>query len=274
MRTVFITGCATGFGHLLAKRLLADGHRVVATDQAMGSWTTALAAPQERLLCLEMDVRKPQQVQEAVGRALAWGPVDTLVNNAGYAVFGTQEELDLALVQHMFDVNVVGVARVTQALLPTLRACAGTVVQLSSVAGRTVFTESGFYAASKYAVEAMTEALWQETFHTGLKVRLIEPGSFATQFLPTAQRISPEPPADSPYAAQRATWAARKDEALEPPQDPHLVVDAIVHSLAAPERFLRVPVGLDSQRILALRDSMGPDDFSRHTAEKGLLPDE
>ena len=270
MRTVFITGCATGFGHLLARQLLSEGHRVVATDRTLGDWPEGLGAPNPRLLALAMDVREADQVREAVEQAIAWGPIDTLVNNAGHAVFGTQEELDLELVRAMFDVNVLGLARVTQALLPTLRERGGTVVQLSSVAGRTVFTESGFYAASKYAVEAMTEALWQEVHHTNMKVRLIEPGSFDTQFLPTARLLSPEPPTGSPYAALRPDWATRKEAALEPPQDPSLVVSAIVDSLADPRRFIRIPVGADSERILALRDRMGPDAFSIRAAERGL----
>ena len=271
MRTVLITGCATGFGHRLAARCLALGHRVIASDHHLDDWPEALGAPREDLMVLALDVRDVDQVKAAARQAIGWGPVDVLVNNAGYALFGTQEELDLRLVRDLFDVNVLGAARVTQALLPALRESKGTIVQLSSVAGRTVFTESGFYAATKYAIEAMTEALFQETCTFGIKVRLIQPGSFATQFLSTATEASPEPPSSSPYAAHRDTWMARKLAVLEPPQDPMVVVEAIIASFDAPEPFLRIPVGPDAERIIGLRDAMQPDGWSRLMGDRAGL---
>lgn len=261
--TVFVTGCATGFGHRVAARLLHLGHRVVATDASVDGWPARLGAPRDDLLVLRCDVRDPDAVAAAARAAVAWSPVDVLVNNAGYAIFGTQEETDLALVRELFEVNVLGVARVTQALLPSLRATGGRVVQLSSVAGRTAFPESGFYAATKHAVEAMSEALFQECCGFGVRVTVIEPGSFDTEFLSTAQRLSPTPAADSPYASARPAWQRRKFAVLEPPQDPERVVDAIVASLADPAPFRRVPVGADAERMLALRDALGPDGWTR-----------
>jgi NAD(P)-dependent dehydrogenase (short-subunit alcohol dehydrogenase family) len=271
VQTVFITGCATGFGHRLAARCLAQGHRVIATDQRLEGWPEALGAPRDDLLVLPLDVRRVDQVKAAALEATSWGPVDILVNNAGYALFGTQEELDLMLVRDLFDVNVLGAARVTQALLPALRQSKGTIVQLSSVAGRTVFTESGFYAATKYAIEAMTEALFQETCTFGIKVRLIQPGSFATRFLSTATQASPEPPDDSAYSGLRDDWMRRKLAVLEPPQDPSAVVDAILASFDAPEPFLRIPVGPDAERIIGLRDALKPDVWSHLMGDRAGL---
>jgi len=261
MLTAFITGCATGFGRRLADRLLAEGHRVVATDRDRS--TLEGLGPSDRVLRCTLDVRDAAAVRDAVEKALAWGPVDVLVNNAGHAVFGTQEEVDLAAVQDLFDVNVYGPIRVTKALLPALRETRGTVVQLSSVAGRTVFPESGYYAATKFAVEALTEALSQETRSFGIRVRLIEPGSFATKFLPTAVEKSAPPAEDSPYAGVRAEWDAHKQAVLEEPQDPRLVVDAIVASLSDDAPFLRIPVGADAIRLLADREQIEPDSWKR-----------
>ena len=102
--------------------------------------------------------------------------VDVLVNNAGYAVFATQEEADLEQIRDLFDVNVLGPARTTQAFLPSLRDRRGVVVQLSSVAGRMTFPESGFYAATKHALEAMSHALLCEAGPMGVRVRVIQPG--------------------------------------------------------------------------------------------------
>lgn len=269
MPTAFITGCATGFGHLLAARLLASGWRVVATDPSTERWPAALGAPRDQLQIHAVDVRDGAAVAAA---AAAAGDVDLLVNNGGYALFATQEEGDPEAVRDLFDVNVLGVVRVTRALLPALRRTRGTVVQLSSVAGRTAFPESGFYAATKHAVEALSEALFQEVCTFGIRVRLVEPGSFETQFLATAAAASPEPPPGSPYAHLRGIWAARKDEVLEPPQDPRLVVEAILESLDDPVPFRRVVVGPDSERILALREALGPDAWARLGAVRNGLP--
>lgn len=255
MRTAFITGCATGFGRRIATTLLDNGHRVIATDPDPSRLADLRS---ERSLLLKLDVRDGAQVESAVARALAWAEPDVVVNNGGYAIFGTQEEVDVDAIRDLFDVNVFGAGRLTSALLPTLRKRGGTVVQLSSVAGRTVFPESGWYAATKYAIEAMTEALYQECCTFGIQVRLIEPGSFNTQFLPTALASSPPRQSDSPYAELRERWDAAKTDILEDPQDPQLVADAVVACLDDPRPFLRIPVGPDSIRMLELRDVLGP----------------
>ncbi|MEZ4237885.1 MAG: SDR family NAD(P)-dependent oxidoreductase [Myxococcota bacterium] len=271
MLTAFVTGCASGFGLALARRLLARGDAVVATDEAVDpDWAAALPAS-DRLRTFRLDVRRDDDVRAVTEAVLRAGPVDLLVNNAGIAWFGTQEEGDVEAFRDLLDVNVLGPARVTRALLPSLRARRGTVVNLSSVAGRTVFPESGFYAATKHAVEAMSEALFQETCTFGVRVRLIEPGSFATRFLERAAAASPVPPPSSPYAPLREAWGARKGGVLEVPQDPEQVVDAIVRSLDDPAPFRRVPVGPDAERILALRDALGPDPWTRLAGDRNGL---
>jgi NADP-dependent 3-hydroxy acid dehydrogenase YdfG len=271
MYTFFITGCATGFGFELAQRAIALGHRVVATDQRPGDLEDRLTDGHDvanRLLVCELDVRDPASVDRGVAAAARWGSVDVLVNNAGYAVFGTQEEADLEAVRDLFDVNVLGAARVTQRLLRQLRERRGTIVQLSSIAGRTVFPESGFYAATKYALEAMSEALFQETCTFGIRVRLIEPGSFDTRFLATAAVASRPRSPQSAYAGLHPVWDDRKFGVLEKPQRPALVVDAILSSLESTEAFLRVPVGPDAERVLGLRDALTADAWVRFAAER------
>jgi NAD(P)-dependent dehydrogenase (short-subunit alcohol dehydrogenase family) len=274
MRIAVVTGCGSGFGLLLARRLLSSGWRVLATDEDVAGLEEAVlqGAPRtDALAVAPMDVRDDAQVRHVCARAMSWGPVELLVNNAGIAAFGTQEELPVEVFRDLLEVNVLGPTRVTRALLPALRASRGTIVQLSSVAGRTAFPESGFYAATKHALEAMTEALHQETAPFGVRVRLVEPGSFATGFLARAARHSPPPPEDSPYAALRPLWTRRKIEVLEPPQDPAMVVDAIALSLDDPAPFRRVIVGPDSARILSLRDRLGPDAWTRLAADRNGL---
>lgn len=268
MKGIFITGCATGFGNGLARHYLQAGWRVVATDRNLNRLAGLhdLPGARERLLTLALDVRDPAQVSRAVDEAVRTGPVDVLVNNAGFAVFGTQEEADLDAVAEMLDVNILGVARVTQALLPHLRSVAGTVVNISSVAGQMSFPESGFYAASKHAVEAMSEALYEETASFGMRVVLMQPGSFDTQFLPTAaERSLPRDP-NGPYAAVQPTWDDVKTAVLEPPQSASMVVEAIAKAVDSPLRFQRVPVGPDCERILREVQGGGRNRFTRWLA--------
>jgi NAD(P)-dependent dehydrogenase (short-subunit alcohol dehydrogenase family) len=257
MRTALVTGAASGFGRATATALAAAGWRVVGVDErplSTGWGETPGVEP------LVVDVRSDAQVRHL---AQVLGDVDLVVNNAGYAVFGTQEEVPLDAVRDLFEVNVLGPARVTQAFLPGLRRRSGAIVQLSSVAGRTVFPESGYYAATKHALEAMSEALAQEVAVYGVRVRVVEPGAFDTAFSERAARSSPAVGSESPYAAQRPTWSARKGEVLEAPQPARWVAETILASLDDPAPFLRLPVGADAQRILALRDTLGPDPWTR-----------
>lgn len=256
--TVFITGCGSGFGAGTARALIDAGHQVIATDPDVAS-LASLAALGARVLAL--DLRDGDSITAAV-EACADEPPNALVNNGGFAVFATQEEGDIEQMRDLFDVNVFGQARVTQALLPHLRQVGGTVVQLSSVAGRTVFPESGWYAATKHALEALSEALYQETCTFGVKVRLIEPGSFDTGFLSTAVARSPPQDPASAYAHLHDLWSERKVDVLEAPQHPSAVVRAIVDALDDPRPFYRQAVGPDAERMLNLKDALGADTYS------------
>lgn len=278
MHRVFITGCSSGFGAGTARALLAAGHQVYATDPDLGALST-LESLGARVL--RLDLREPESIRRAVDVALDEAPPTALVNNGGFAVFATQEEGDVDQMRDLFDVNVFGAARVTQALLPQLRACAGTIVQLSSVAGRTVFPESGWYAATKHALEAMSDALYQETCTFGVRVRLIEPGSFDTGFLPAAIAASPPQDPGSPYAHLHPVWSERKVDLLEPPQDPSAVVAAIVAALDDPRPFYRQPVGPDAVRMIGLKRELGADAATRLAGQRNggpavavLTPDE
>jgi len=269
MTTAFVTGAGSGIGFAIARRLLALGWNVVATDRDVDRWPNELGAPRPDLRVLAMDVRHDAQVREA---ALAVGSVDLLVNNAGIAVFGTQEEADLREVRELFEVNVLGPARVTQALLPSLRRSRGTVLQISSLAGKAVFPESGFYAATKHALEAMSEALVQEAAPLGIRVRVVEPGNYATRLQAAAAAAGGAPPDDSPYHELRALWDARREAVLQVPGDPAEVAEAAIASLADPAPFARVVVGPDAQNILALRRAVGDGAFVQLSIERNGGP--
>lgn len=263
---VFVTGAASGFGAAVTRALLARGDAVVGVDLHAEAVTEAVGA-HPALLALRLDLREPGSIEAAAREALAQGPVHALVNNAGYAVFGAQDEADLDAVSAMLDANVIGQVRVTRALLPALRAARGTVVQLSSIAGRMVFPESGFYAASKHALEALSEALYVENAPEGLRVAVIQPGAFATGFGARATRASrPRDPVGA-HQHHHGAWDAEKHARLAPPQPAQLVATAILAALDGGPAFQRVPVGIDAEAILADRSAQGDDAWVRAYAE-------
>jgi NADP-dependent 3-hydroxy acid dehydrogenase YdfG len=213
-QTWFITGCSTGFGRLLADALHARGDRVVATARDPRTLAEIGRSDEARVLRLPLDVTVPSQIAAAVAATRTrFGEIDVLVNNAGYGYFATQEEGDLAEIRAMYETNVFGLLAVTQAVLPAMRARgAGTIVNLSSIAGRIGTPRSGLYQSSKWAVEALSESLHHEVSSFGLRVVVIEPGLFATAFPTSARRPDEAATAASPYAAVGESWARNAGE--------------------------------------------------------------
>jgi len=166
-----ISGCSTGFGRLLAERALKDGDAVAATARDVRSIEGLAAAHADRCACVPLDVVRGSSIRRCVQASVErFGRIDVLVNNAGYGYFSTQEEGDVDEFRRMLETNVVGLWRLTQAVLPGMRSRrSGTIVNLSSIAGRVAFPRAGFYNASKWAVEAMSEALqWSPCKFQGL----------------------------------------------------------------------------------------------------------
>jgi len=254
-RTWFITGCSTGFGRLLVQRCLDQGENVIATardPKTLTGWND----PAGRLLPAKLDVTLEADVAAALAAARTrFGGIDVLVNNAGYGYFAMQEQHELEEVVRMFETNVFGLVRVTSKALPLLRGRRGTVVNLSSVAGRIATPRGGFYQASKWSVEAISEALYLETCTFGVKVLVIEPGSYETDFGPRSARSTPHSKdAASPYFHLQEKWTEMSQKIFVPRQDPREVIDAIWDGVAAGRPFARVPVGRDATAMVAARE--------------------
>ncbi len=180
----FITGCSTGFGRELARLALARGKRVVVTARDKSSVADLVGDAGDRALPLDLDVTDAAQVAGTVQAAeRRFGAIDVLVNNAGYGYQSSVEEGVEAEIRAQFDANVFGLFALTRAVLPAMRARRrGHVMNVTSVAGFVGFPGSGYYAASKHAVEGWSDALAAETAPLGIKVTCVEPGPFRTDW--------------------------------------------------------------------------------------------
>lgn len=180
----FITGCSTGFGHELAKLVLARGWRAVVTARDKVRVADLARGSDDRALVLDLDITDAAQITAAVEAVEArFGRIDVLVNNAGYGYQASVEEGEDVEIRAQFDANVFGLFAMTRAVLPGMRARRkGHVLNITSVAGIIGFAGSGYYAASKHAVEGWSDALAVEGKPLGIKVTCIEPGPFRTDW--------------------------------------------------------------------------------------------
>lgn len=191
--TWFVTGCSTGFGRELARLLLARGLNVAATARDAARLQGLDADAPGTLLPLALDVTDGAAIGRAVAEALArFGAIDVLVNNAGYGYQSSIEEGEDAEIRAQFEANVFGLFALTRAVLPGMRTRRrGHVINITSVAGLVGFPGSGYYAASKHAVEGFSDALHAEVSPLGIRVTCVEPGPFRTDWAGRSLRRTP-----------------------------------------------------------------------------------
>ncbi len=180
----FITGCSTGFGRELAKEALSNGYKVVVTARKPEQVADIVAAYPQTALALALDVTAPQQIKDAVRATIdRFGRIDVLVNNAGIGYFGAIEESEEAEVRRMFEINFFGLAHMTNEVLPHMRKQrSGHILNVASIGGLRSFPAVGFYNATKYAVDGLSEALMKEVAPLGIKVTVICPSGFRTDW--------------------------------------------------------------------------------------------
>jgi NAD(P)-dependent dehydrogenase (short-subunit alcohol dehydrogenase family) len=240
-----ITGCSTGFGRELAKHVLERGYRTVVTARNPGE-VSDLAAKGEALV-LELDVTDQGQVGAAIKAAEEkFGRIDVLVNNAGIGYFAAVEESEDAQIRRMFEINVFGVSRMIHAALPGMRKRRkGFIVNFSSIGGLRSFPAVGYYNATKFAVEGLSEALWQEVEPLGIKVMLVEPSGFRTDWAGRSANESRRQIDD--YAATAGAWR-RQVRAISGKQagDPVRAARAIVNAVESPNPPHHLLLGNDA----------------------------
>lgn len=194
----FISGCSTGFGRELAKFALARGWRAVVTARDADRVADLAEGVEDRALAVSLDVTDQAQIDDAIAQAKAkFGRIDVLVNNAGYGYQASVEEGEDAQIRAQFDANVFGLFALTRAVLPIMRAQkSGHVINITSVAGLVGFPGSGYYAASKHAVEGWSDSLLAEVKPLGIAVTCVEPGPFRTDWAGRSLKQTPVAIAD------------------------------------------------------------------------------
>jgi len=252
-KRALITGCSSGIGRATAVELAARGYEVVATARRRATLDDLKVAQ-----TLELDVDSDASVAAAIAAA---GNIDVLVNNAGFGVEGAVETAPLDEVRRMFETNVFGAARMIQAFVPAMRERgSGAVVNVTSIAGIAAPPLGGYYAATKFALEGLTEALHLEVGHFGVRVIAIEPGVIDTRFGENVLDHRGEP---GPYQELGALWQTAQGTlgGGEPAPGPELVASVIADALETDRKQLRWPVGNDAAMVVAARQGMTYDEF-------------
>ena len=245
-RVWFITGCSSGFGQAFAQAVIAHGDQLVATARHAEQIATLASEHPDQVRGMALDVTNAEQVQETVKTAVdAFGHIDVLVNNAGYGLFGAFEELSDEQIRQQLEVNLFGAMNVTRAVLPFMRAQrAGHLVQISSVSGQVGSIGFSAYQASKFALEGWSEALSQEIAPFGIRVTIIEPGTFRTNWAGRSMVKS------QPISAYRETTESRREQiqAENGSQrgDPARAAQALIAVVESEHPPLRLPLGTDA----------------------------
>jgi NAD(P)-dependent dehydrogenase (short-subunit alcohol dehydrogenase family) len=239
--TWFITGCSTGFGRELARLVLEGGGQAVVTARGKDRVADLAELGGERALALDLDVTDEAQIKAAVEAAEArFGRIDVLVNNAGYGYQAAIEEGVEAEIRAQFDANVFGLFAMTRAVLPGMRARRhGRILNITSVAGLAGYPGSGYYAASKHAVEGFSDSLAAETRPLGVRVTCVEPGPFRTDWAGRSLKQTPNHIADyaeTAGARLKNTAAASGTQVGDPVRAGEIMIR--VAEMAEPPRHL------------------------------------
>ena len=250
----FITGCSTGFGRELSKILLAEGFSVAVTARDPAKIADLVADYPETGLPLALDVDDPAQIAASVEAAMKkFGRVDVLANNAGFGYLAAVEEGEDAEIRALFETNFFGLAAMSRAVLPVMRGQkGGTIVNISSMGGVCGFPGIGYYNATKFAVEGLSEAMAKELAPLGVKILIVEPGPFRTDWAGRSLKTPKQA-----IGAYTETAIARREavQAYSGTQagDPARGVRAIIRAVERENPPLRLVLGSIAQDVISAR---------------------
>jgi NAD(P)-dependent dehydrogenase (short-subunit alcohol dehydrogenase family) len=258
----YVTGASKGLGLALVQKLLTAGYRVAATSRSKEALIRAIGAYDESLfLPLATDLTNTASIAQSVADTIAvFGRIDVVVNNAGYGIGGTVEELSAAEISESFGVNVTATIEVIQQVLPVMRAQrSGHIINISSIAGFAPATGWAVYAATKYAVMGLSEVLAEDVKELGIHVTVVAPGAFRTQFLSGESLVLSEKKIED-YQTVRASHAR------------YLTMDGT--QLGDPDKAADVFIALAEHPVPPVRLFLGSDAFKRAQAKIAVLQQE
>ncbi|MPS74518.1 MAG: SDR family oxidoreductase [Chryseobacterium sp.] len=257
----FVTGASKGLGLALVKKLIEKGYKVAATSRKSQSLIDAIGHFDGQFLPLEVDLTSEVSINEAIGKTVAnFGKIDILVNNAGYGIGGAVEELNQKEIKDSFDINVLAVIKTMQSVMPYFRQQrSGNIINISSIAGFAPGIGWAMYAATKYAVTGLSEVMAEDVKEFGVKVTVVAPGAFRTEFLEDSSLVFGEKKIDG-YNAIRASHA--KYAAMNGTQ------------IGDPEKLAKVFIDLADDPDPPVRLYVGSDAYNRATEKINLLSEE
>jgi NAD(P)-dependent dehydrogenase (short-subunit alcohol dehydrogenase family) len=264
-KVALVTGASSGIGAATVKRLLADGYMVYGAARRVERMEE-LGGLGARLL--RMDVTDDQSMREGLARIIEeCGRIDVLVNNAGYGAYGSLEDTPIAEGRRQMEVNVIGLARVTQLVVPHMRlARSGKIVNISSIGGKLGEPLGGWYHASKYAVEGLSDSLRPELAEFGIDVIVIEPGAIATEWSQIAAEGLLKVSGQTAYARQAKVRAAVLAFGPEQSSPPEVVAETIVRALRAKRPKARYPTGKFAGLLMFMRKVLSDRAFDAFLA--------
>ncbi|MBW4422623.1 MAG: SDR family NAD(P)-dependent oxidoreductase [Myxacorys californica WJT36-NPBG1] len=246
-----ITGCSTGFGRALAEAVLKKGDSLIATAREPEQLRALIEPYPETAKAVRLDVTLPQDIQAAIDTAIAtFGRIDVLVNNAGHGLIAALEEISDVDIHQFFETNFFGAVRLMRAVLPLMRQQgSGHIVNMSSTAGLVGFGGSSLYCGAKFALEGTSEALAKEVESFGIKVTLIEPGAFRTDFNGRSLAAAEQPiHAYASVSAASLQWFKEMDG--QQPGNPAKASQAIIQAVEDPHPPMRLALGTDAMTLI------------------------
>lgn len=258
----FITGCSTGFGRELAKLVLKRGWNAVVTARNPDQVKDIAEGYENTALVLSLDVNDKAQVAAAVAQAQeTFGKIDVLVNNAGYGYFSSIEEGEEEKIRAQFETNFFGLVNMVQAVLPKMRGQrSGHIINFSSIGGLRSFMSTGYYHATKFAVEGLSESLSQELAPLGIKVLLVEPGPFRTDWAGKSTSITPVQIADYEDTVGKR-MAASQNGSGKQQGDPVRGCAAIIKAVESDDYHLHLLLGEPAYKMALEKTAMLNADF-------------
>jgi NADP-dependent 3-hydroxy acid dehydrogenase YdfG len=267
MKIVLITGASSGFGKMVAEKLLDDGYTVYAAARSVDKMKDL---EQKGAHVLRMDVTDTESVEAGVSQLIEeQGRIDVLFNNAGYGSYGTIECVPLEEIQRQYDVNVFGMARLIKAVLPHMRKRrSGLVINTASIVGHVSLAILGWYASTKHAIEGMSDALRMEVKHLGIDVVIIEPGAVKTEFdkvaFGTLDKV--EHPAD--YQALVKAFRKYSENMYGKCPGPKSTADAVVKAIKAKSPKTRYATTTDAKFLPKLKRLLSDRMFDKAILSK------